>query len=412
MQKTRDRERGKRKKKNKRNKKNNSTEIRSLVDEVKKALQALLWISTGREEIVEVKEEKVEQAETDSESKASGKEEEEEGVTDSSESLKEKEEQEQVEEQVEEVLEQMRDLQQSLEQVMVQLPPRPSEVCECHGLLRCPHLSGINAVERECGVCLQAYVPGGPRAFHGQNCQLFMCDACLQDQLSFMVSNGQVSRIVCPSCSYYLLPTTVARHLETQDCEKYHRFLLQKLLGHLPNVHECGNPGCENAVMYDEECALEGWTCEACAKTCPWCKEPAHQGRRKCAAHRKFLRAEAQHKAWVLFSVSKRCPQCRTPIIKNKGCHHMTCRNPECNHEFCWHCKKKWSEHGTCVFTKVLIGCAIAVTPVVVPLVVAAALVVAAPFAAAGGISGNVALRGRSILRTGWKLGRKILRKL
>ncbi len=32
---------------------------------------------------------------------------------------------------------------------------------------------------------------------------------------------------------------------------------------------------------------------------------------------------------------SRPCPRCLTPIQRNQGCRHMTCR---CGHEFCWHC--------------------------------------------------------------------------
>jgi hypothetical protein len=95
--------------------------------------------------------------------------------------------------------------------------------------------------------------------------------------------------------------------LETR--ERYHRFLLRKVLDRIPNLHECGNPGCENAVIVEEDgkCGLKNWTCDSCAKTCPFCKKEAHEGK-KCAAERKFVNAEKKQKLWVRFSRSKRCP--------------------------------------------------------------------------------------------------------
>lgn len=41
------------------------------------------------------------------------------------------------------------------------------------------------------------------------------------------------------------------------------------------------------------------------------------------------------------------CPKCRTPIEKNQGCNHMTCRKNSCKYEFCWLCMGAWTEHGT-----------------------------------------------------------------
>ncbi len=32
----------------------------------------------------------------------------------------------------------------------------------------------------------------------------------------------------------------------------------------------------------------------------------------------------------------KRCPRCQTPIEKDEGCNHMSCR--KCRYEFCWIC--------------------------------------------------------------------------
>eukprot|EP01113_Clastostelium_recurvatum_P006888 TRINITY_DN1315_c1_g1_i3.p1 TRINITY_DN1315_c1_g1~~TRINITY_DN1315_c1_g1_i3.p1 ORF type:complete len:226 (+),score=51.79 TRINITY_DN1315_c1_g1_i3:83-760(+) len=45
---------------------------------------------------------------------------------------------------------------------------------------------------------------------------------------------------------------------------------------------------------------------------------------------------------------TKRCPECKSPIEKNGGCMHMTCRPAAggCGHEFCWLCRIPWRDHG------------------------------------------------------------------
>ncbi len=184
------------------------------------------------------------------------------------------------------------------------------------------------------------------------------------------------------------------------------------MLSSTHNVHQCDNPGCENAVIVEDECALRNWRCEACADTCAFCKQPAHAPGRSCAARRRFARAEARHKLWVAFSISKKCPGCRTPIIKKGGCPHMTCRNPDCGHQWCWHCKGDWNTHGTCVFTKILVGGAVLLSPAIVAVALGAVVAVGAPMLAVGGVTGNALFDGRAIIRIGYKYARKFLRNL
>jgi hypothetical protein len=288
------------------------------------------------------------------------------------------------------------------------MPPTPMQLCDCHGLPHA-HCTGFSF---RCSMCTDSFVPAAVRQFHSPNCHTNMCEDCLKDNLAFSIRNGEVKSIHCPSCGYHLLPAEVGRRVDPADLEKYHRFLLQKLLNISHNVRRCDNPGCENAVWADEECALRDWRCEGCAETCAFCKQPAHGVGRSCAASRKFRRAETRQRLWVAFSISKRCPGCKTPIIKKGGCPHMTCRNPECGHQWCWHCKGDWNNHGTCVFTKILLGGAVLLSPAIAAFFVAAAVAVGAPMLAVGGLTGTAIFDGRAIIRIGYKYVRKALRNL
>jgi len=287
--------------------------------------------------------------------------------------------------------------------VDLDLPPPPSATCDCHGVneTECPGALG----EFYCGICSDYFKPGAIRKGHNANCHTYVCDLCLTDSLSFLVRNGQIKSISCPSCNYHLIPKEVMSRLESEDADKYNRFLTRKLLDHTNNLHSCGNPGCENAVIVEDKCALKEWKCENCEKTCCYCRQDKHPG--ICDAKRKFKRDETRQKLWVKFSVSKQCPECKTPIIKNGGCKHMTCKNPECGYEFCWHCKKDWKKHEMCIYEKLAIGGAIAVSPVIVCVGVAAICAVVIPLCSSTPTTSNALFKGRPMGKTIWKYGKR-----
>lgn len=45
---------------------------------------------------------------------------------------------------------------------------------------------------------------------------------------------------------------------------------------------------------------------------------------------------------WVQAN-TKKCPKCKTPIEKDEGCNHMTCK--KCRYDFCWICMQRWENH-------------------------------------------------------------------
>ena len=42
--------------------------------------------------------------------------------------------------------------------------------------------------------------------------------------------------------------------------------------------------------------------------------------------------------------MTKKCPNCKSPILKTGGCNYMRCT--KCNYEFCWVCSSDWKTHG------------------------------------------------------------------
>ena len=105
----------------------------------------------------------------------------------------------------------------------------------------------------------------------------------------------------------------------------------------------------------------------------------------------------------------------------------MTCKNPgnkifspsclvcssdfcviACGHQWCWHCKKDWDKHNLCVYSKILIGGLVVVSPAILAVGVGALCVVFLPLAAVGGVAGSIVYNGKALARQIWKLGRKV----
>ncbi|KAM5324315.1 1-acyl-sn-glycerol-3-phosphate acyltransferase delta isoform 1-T3 [Glossophaga mutica] len=126
----------------------------------------------------------------------------------------------------------------------------------------------------------------------------------------------------------------------------------------------CPRPGCGAGLLpgpeqRDVTCAGgDGLGCGLVF--CRDCREAAHEG--ECSAlaasaaatqaYRVDERA-AEQARWeesskeTIKQTTKPCPRCRVPVEKNGGCMHMTCPQPQCRLDWCWHCGCEWNR--TCM---------------------------------------------------------------
>ncbi len=107
------------------------------------------------------------------------------------------------------------------------------------------------------------------------------------------------------------------------------------------NAWSCGCVGGSVARCPSSACA---------ALYCVLCKESAHAGRTCDEASGAARAKEDSVSRAYLEKVAKPCPLCAMPIthFKGHGCHHMTCPNPTCRHQFCWVCLVGWIPDGGC----------------------------------------------------------------
>eukprot|EP01061_Rhynchopus_euleeides_P014301 TRINITY_DN24823_c0_g1_i1.p1 TRINITY_DN24823_c0_g1~~TRINITY_DN24823_c0_g1_i1.p1 ORF type:complete len:555 (+),score=210.59 TRINITY_DN24823_c0_g1_i1:175-1839(+) len=83
---------------------------------------------------------------------------------------------------------------------------------------------------------------------------------------------------------------------------------------------------------------------------CFVCGEAGHTPA-KCYMVQSWLQKakdESETVNWLMAN-TKPCPGCQTPIEKNEGCNHITCRS--CGYNFCWVCEQEWQKHGSNWYT-------------------------------------------------------------
>ena len=153
------------------------------------------------------------------------------------------------------------------------------------------------------------------------------------------------------SCDLMVTDDLYQKCLSQDAWEKVQEFRKLAYVDENASVRWCPNPRCEKAIYYkpnqsrDIKCVCGTEFCFMCGKK-PHYPSTCEQFEAWAEKHKsadKESKIREQERKW-LEEHTKPCPKCKTPIEKNKGCNHMTCKS--CNHEFCWMCLADWSTHG------------------------------------------------------------------
>jgi IBR domain, a half RING-finger domain len=143
------------------------------------------------------------------------------------------------------------------------------------------------------------------------------------------------------------------------------------MLAKEPNFRWCLRPSCGNGQLYEISPRNPRISCEECNfRMCFQHQVPWHE-RMTCdeyESRKKYGDPEYQKTQEWITGNAKLCPNpdCRTPIQKNNGCFHMTCKllfpqklgfdyssrltgrmitGTLCRHEFCWECLTSREEY-------------------------------------------------------------------
>jgi hypothetical protein len=193
-----------------------------------------------------------------------------------------------------------------------------------------------NIVTRECVNCLDdvgekdfPFEPTTDECLH----DLEICKSCIGTWITTSLDNGNWKNITCLSvdCGSILQYADVRRYSTEADMERYERFSARDALSQMPDFKWCLNPECEHGQIHDDNGGLDQiLTCQICQfKRCTACDRAWHQDE-TCDQYTRRLAAQPGEvdasEAWVAHN-SRKCPGCQSPIQKNEGCDHMTCKS-------------------------------------------------------------------------------------
>jgi len=211
--------------------------------------------------------------------------------------------------------------------------------------------------ETDCDICLEA-VDGNQLKWLGMNCGHRFCQECWISNLQESGKRHDCMSLRCPdeNCQFAVTKKRLeAMGLQNVDSKKFKHFLKRVdkfTIDHFISCNKsyrfCPGVGCENIVecMNTMNLSIE---CTCGTAFCWSCSGPAHAPA-PCKVYDAWVtkaagRSEDDMK-WII-SNSKKCPGCGYWIERSQGCNHMTCRHPQCGHEFCWMCMAPWKTHGS-----------------------------------------------------------------
>eukprot|EP01121_Diplochlamys_sp_Union-15-3_P018346 TRINITY_DN6656_c0_g2_i1.p1 TRINITY_DN6656_c0_g2~~TRINITY_DN6656_c0_g2_i1.p1 ORF type:complete len:503 (+),score=81.00 TRINITY_DN6656_c0_g2_i1:99-1607(+) len=203
----------------------------------------------------------------------------------------------------------------------------------------------------DCLICLDSFPSGNTFALA---CGHRYCSDCWRQYLEIKIQGADCVWTHCPSpgCKEQVHELAFKKLVTKPLYQNYKRFLLRSLVEDNPQIKFCPAPGCTNCIRCDRRNRKEAVVCNCGFQFCFMCSD-SEIGDHMPATCKNVedwsvkSQDESENVKWMIAN-TKKCPKCRSPIEKNGGCMHMTCRKDSggCGYEFCWLCRGVWSEHG------------------------------------------------------------------
>jgi len=145
-------------------------------------------------------------------------------------------------------------------------------------------------------------------------------------------------------CSLAVDELAVKKLVDPDIYDRFVRFITKSFVEDSDGrVKWCTQANCGNAITAD---MVTGTVvrCKCSYRFCFQCHKEAHSPA-TCEQVKLWgqkCKDDSETTHWK-YANTKDCPKCETPVEKNGGCNHMTCR--QCKHEWCWVCIRPWKGH-------------------------------------------------------------------
>lgn len=205
----------------------------------------------------------------------------------------------------------------------------------------------------ECPVCMDDFRAADSFALP---CGHRFCSECWKGHLAVKVDEGPgciFTTCMAPKCSSVVHEDAFKRMLSAERFAKFSKYVLRSFVDDNKTVKWCPSPDCTHCIRCERIGRSEAVVCACGFRFCFSCADydvgdhmPASCD--QVEEWRQKASDESENVNWMIAN-TKKCPKCRSPIEKNGGCMHMTCRKNAggCGHDFCWLCRGPWSEHGS-----------------------------------------------------------------
>ncbi|KAJ3012038.1 UNVERIFIED_CONTAM: hypothetical protein HDU68_001408 [Siphonaria sp. JEL0065] len=176
------------------------------------------------------------------------------------------------------------------------------------------------------------------------------CSECYAHSLQIKIMDFGTWKLKCldPACKRAIDERVVKSLVSPETNTRYQKLLLEQYVIS-KGFMWCPGAGCEKAAEYkrleyvDLDPVVPIVECNCGEEFCFACKQADHRPS-TCKIVKDWMKKKVEDSATIgwLQSNTKDCPKCNSPIEKNGGCNHMSCR------KFCWVCLGNWAGH-SCV---------------------------------------------------------------
>jgi len=181
------------------------------------------------------------------------------------------------------------------------------------------------------------------------HCGPSCCQECLVEWLTTKIKenyhNDLDTQVPCvfSGCKGTLQVQKISSQLSIEHQIRINEELLQAYLNNQQDVRRCPQKNCPYAGIITPKPCSKDLQCELCSAT--WIDKIQQTKLQKVLSYLKgffSIKNEILSHLWK-FIFSKKCPSCKSAIVKNEGCDHITCL--KCGAEFCWRCPSKYPAH-------------------------------------------------------------------